>query len=414
MSKMYIADKETLDKVYNALVNNPIYGFIEHNNIYNSSQRIEYTDENQDYTPITVDKTTGAVDYGSWGSFPWLLNNNPYMVKSDGTPAYALDPNDYARYYDGTLSESDVANTLYDGGAFSWASKIYKQEYMSGNDRVVKFSLTAREGFEPVGFYDSNNNELEGVWIPMFYGALVNGKLMSISGTNPYEENENYPSTAIDNTVIESVSTRARYFGGAILNTLIDLAIMFGKSVNFKSVYGTGVEYDNSGTVKLKPNAIVGGGQFYGTSNKNSFIKMFHSIVWSNMLALKDPYAITKNGKLYISRNYVYDDEADGYDYTGIDYSQYDRNFDTTSLSSLNLRTVSKYGAVANMYNDRPDIEIGAFPTVSVKKIGTYPAYRFGGIMDMEYGSPRLTSYTSIHRWHGATVMLLPPVGVSP
>ena len=40
--KIYIADKETLDKVYNILASDPVYGFIEHNDILSPSARIEY------------------------------------------------------------------------------------------------------------------------------------------------------------------------------------------------------------------------------------------------------------------------------------------------------------------------------------------------------------------------------------
>ena len=58
------------------------------------------------------------------------------MVRSDGTPDYRLKEDNYAYKEDGTTA-SDVANTSYNGGAFSWLMKIYKQEYMVGTDRVV-------------------------------------------------------------------------------------------------------------------------------------------------------------------------------------------------------------------------------------------------------------------------------------
>ena len=64
------------------------------------------------------------------------------MVRADGTPDYRLDENDYTKKEDGTAS--DVSNTSYNGGAFSWLAKIYKQEYMLGNDRVVKFSMRGK------------------------------------------------------------------------------------------------------------------------------------------------------------------------------------------------------------------------------------------------------------------------------
>ena len=156
--RVNIADKETLDKVYNALVPDEIYGFIEHMDILAPGQRIEYTGANKDYTPITVNKETGQASYNSWARFPWLLANKPYMVHSDGTADYRLNETNYAQKEDG--SASDVANAAYDGGAFAWAMKIYKQEYTIGSDRVVNFSISKRDGFEPIGFIDPSNKEL--------------------------------------------------------------------------------------------------------------------------------------------------------------------------------------------------------------------------------------------------------------
>ena len=183
MSRIYVADKETLDKCYNILSADGTYGFIEHCAILSPTERIEYIGMNADYTPLTVNKSTGEASLNSWADFPVILGNKPWMVKSDGTPDYRLDEDDYTKREDGTAS--DVANTSYDGGAFAWIPKIYKQEYMLGNDRVVKFSMNKKDGFEAVGFIDEDGNELEGVWIPMFYGSIVSDKMKSISGVQP-------------------------------------------------------------------------------------------------------------------------------------------------------------------------------------------------------------------------------------
>ncbi|MFR7629533.1 MAG: hypothetical protein ACLUZ6_02255 [Lachnospira eligens] len=66
--------------------------------------------------------------------------------------------------------------------AFAWAQKIYKREYTSGDDRYVLFRFEKADGFEPIGFIDSDNKELEGVWIPMFYGSIISDKMKCISG----------------------------------------------------------------------------------------------------------------------------------------------------------------------------------------------------------------------------------------
>ena len=76
--KIYVADKETLDKVYNYLVEaNPVFGFIEHNDVMSATARIEYIGANKDYTPISLNKSTGVMSLNSWADFPVILGNKP-------------------------------------------------------------------------------------------------------------------------------------------------------------------------------------------------------------------------------------------------------------------------------------------------------------------------------------------------
>lgn len=273
MGKTYIADKETLDKCYAILSADGIYGFIEHMDVLSPTARIEYIGQNKDFTPISLNKDTGTMTLNSWADFPIIVANKPWMVRADGTPDYRLDENDYTKKEDGT--GSDVSNTSYNGGAFSWLAKIYKQEYMLGNDRVVKFSMRERDGFEPVGFKDPNNNVLEGVWIPMFYGSILGAdtstpKMVSLAGLQPCYNN----TTDKEHTAIANFSSRAAFLGGGIVQTITDLLIMFAKSTNSQEAYGYGNSsgYDASlaPTNGVKQNAVVGGGQFYGTKDAKS------------------------------------------------------------------------------------------------------------------------------------------------
>lgn len=287
--KVYIADKETLDKIYNILAVDPIYGFIEHMNILSPTQRIEYIGLNKNFTPVSRN-TNGSISLNDWAGFEILEANKPYMVRSDGTPDYRLQDNDYSKKYsDG--SASDVANTSYDGGAFSWLQKIYKNETVVGDDRIVKFSLTKREGYEPVGFIDPDNKELEGVWLPMFYGSIVEDKMRSLSGLQP----DYNKTTAAQKTAIDAVGNRAKFLGGAIVETIADLLLMFGKNSNIQDVFGYGncSGYDQSltPTMGVKQNAVVGGGQFYATTDQKSLNKIFHSIVLGSYQQwMRDPY----------------------------------------------------------------------------------------------------------------------------
>ena len=413
-----IADKETLDKVYNILAADEVYGFIEHMNVLSPTERIEYIGANANYTPLTVNKTTGEANYGSWANFPVLVGNKPWMVRSDGTPDYRLDESDYTLREDGTAS--DVANTAYDGGAFAWIPKIYKQEYMLGNDRVVKFSMSKKDGFEAVGFIDPDNNELEGVWIPMFYGSIVEEKMKSISGVQPCYSN----ATAAEKTAIDAFGERAKFFGGPIVQTLTDLLIMFGKSTNSQAVYGNGnmSGYDTSlaPTNGVKQNAVVGGGQFYGTSDGKSLNKILHSIVlgtWQQWM--RDPYTLLVNGRYKVSKNYAYDLTGATYHDTGISLPKVlkeDGSQNTGIFYPHKYHTVPGFGAVP-VHPCKGSTSTGGCDGLWQNCDITAVALRFGacnagtadGLRFLRVNDTATFAYWNI----GATILLLPPVGVA-
>lgn len=416
--RTYIADKETLDKVYNILAADEVYGFIEHMNVLSPTERIEYIGANAGYTPLTVNKTTGEANYGSWANFPVLVGNKPWMVRSDGTPDYRLDETDYTKREDGTAS--DVANTAYDGGAFAWIPKIYKQEYMLGNDRVVKFSMSKRDGFEAVGFIDTDDKELEGVWIPMFYGSIVEEKMKSISGVQPCYNN----ATAAEKTAIDAFGERAKFFGGPIVQTLTDLLIMFGKSTNSQAVYGNGNMSGNDTSLAptngVKQNAVVGGGQFYGTNDGKSLNKILHSIVlgtWQQWM--RDPYTLLVNGRYKVSKNYAYDLTGATYHDTGISLPKVlkeDGSQNTGIFYPHKYQTVPGFGAVP-VHPCKGSTSTGGCDGLWQNVEITAVALRFG---DCAYGPAGGLRYLTVYctataaYWSlGAAILLLPPVGVA-
>lgn len=413
--RVNIADKETLDKIYNALVPDEIYGFIEHMDILAPGQRIEYTGANKDYSPITVNKETGQASYNSWANFPWLLANKPYMVHSDGTADYRLNENNYAQKEDG--SASDVANAAYDGGAFAWAMKIYKQEYTVGSDRVVNFSISKRDGFEPIGFIDPSNRELEGVWIPMFYGTIISDKMKCISGNQPCYNT----ATAAEKTAIDAFGSKAKFFGGAIVETLIDLMILFAKTTDLQAAYGNGncSGYDASlaPTYGVKQNAVVGGGQFYGTSDGKSLNKIFHSIVLGSYNQwMRDPYVVCVNGKVKVSKNYNYDLTGAAYEDAGITHGKINDNAAYGPVYAHIFRTIGGFGALpAAPY--KGSTALGGCDGMWVNTGITAVALRFGTCHYGLYAGPRalnLYSAAGHAAWDlGAAILLLPPVGVA-
>lgn len=424
--KIYIADKETLDKVYNILAADPVYGFIEHNGILSPGSRIEYIGLNKDFSPLVRNKADGSMALNSWADFPVIKANKPYMVRADGTPDYRMSETNYAQKESG--GASDVANSSYNGGAFSWLMKIYKNEEMVGNDRIVRFSLTARDGYEPVGFIDPSNNELEGVWLPMFYGSILGAsgstpKMVSLSGMQPTHSN----TTAQEKTAITNFSSRAVFLGGPIVETITDLLIMFAKTTNLQEAYGygncAGYDASQSPTYGVKQNAIVGGGQFYGTDDQHSLNKIFHSIVLGSYQQwMRDPYEVVVNGRVKVSKNYTYDPTGAAYTDTGIavpDNKTWDTNHNALDYPA-HFRTVPGYGSIPALGMDGGSSATGGCDGLwrkDPKQTFTGVCLRFGNCADgLDCGlRARAWSNTAAHAYwrFGAADLLLPPVGVA-
>lgn len=413
--KIYIADKETLDKIYNMLATEPVYGFIEHNAILAPGSRIEYIGANKDYEPISV-TMGGGFSLKSWADFPLLKANKPYMVHADGTPDYRLREDDYTKKEDGTAS--DVANANYNGGAFSWLMKIYKREYMAGDDRYVLFRFEKADGFEPVGFLDPDNRELEGAWIPMFYGSIVSEKMRSTSGMQP----DYSKTTAAQKTAIDAFSSRARFFGGPLVETIIDLLIMFAKTTELQTAYGcgnmSGYDASLSPTYGVKQNNVVGGGQFYGTSDGKSLNKIFHSIVLGSYNQwMRDPYEIVVNGRVRVSKNYAYDVTGASYADTGITAAN--RPGGNGWDYPHKYQTVAGYGAVpVAPYSGSTSTGgcDGLYRHENQSGI-TAVALRFGACHYGRGVGPRARDWYLVAgyaNWYiGAAILLQPPVGVA-
>lgn len=419
MGYVDIADKQTLDKIYNILAVDPLWGFVEHMDIKSPSERITPIGLNKNYKNVTRNASTGVVSLNDWADHPVVKANKPYMVKSDGTPDYLLLETDYTKKADG-VTGSDVANTSYDGGAFSWLPKIYKYEAMEGNNRTVLFSMTERDGFYPNGFVDPSNNVLEGVWLPMFYGSRIGTdtqKMVSLAGLQP-----SYSTTTDqEHTAIQNFSARAHFLGGPIVETIIDFLIMMAGTTDLQAAYGRGncSGYDSSlaPTYGVKQNAVVGGGQFYGTDDGKSLNKIFHSIVLGSYQQwMRDPYELVVKGRVKVSKNYTYDLTGATYSDTGINVPNGPGRWEYP----LRYQTVPGYGSVPAIEFDGGSTSTGSCDGLyrnASQETMTAVALRFG---DCSYGlitGPRGRAWSDVagySRWGvSAADLLLPPVGVA-
>ncbi len=402
----YTADKVTVDKIYEIVSGNDVYGFIEHMDVLSPGSRIEYIGKNKNYSPISI-TMGGGYSLGDWADFPLLANNKPYMVQASGIVDYELSSTNYTKKADG-VTASDVANTSYAGGAFSWLQKIYKKEYNVGSDRYVLFSLAPRDGFVAAGFIDDSNNELEGVWLPMFYGAEVSSKMASLSGTTPVASK----TTEQEKTLIDAFGARAKFLGGPIIGTIHDLLKMWGKTTDTQAKYGYG--NCNGGSQQIKANAVIGGGQFYGTgdSDKKNLNKILHSVVlgsWQQWQ--RDPYTICVNGRVKVSKNYTYSLTASGYTDTSVILPNGGWNYPNYYKSQQGFGPIPQAPF-------KGSTSLGGCDGLYVNNGITAVAIRFGACADDlidGFGALVLDAAAAHAAWSlGASVLLLPPAGAAP
>lgn len=293
-----------------------VFGFIEHLDVSEAENRIEYIGLNKNYSPMVGNLTEHTMDYGSWGSFPSLVQNKPYMVLPTGEADYELNEYDYTLKKSG--EPSDIDNVDYIGGAFSKFIRIYVKRWVDGNERHVQFSYIPLEGYTACGFIDEDGTEMDYVWLPMFYGATVNGVMRSLSGLQP----DSNQSVDVQKVYIDAFSNRAAFLGGPIIETIRDMLYMLAKTTDISSVYGCGNVNgldQETWIYNVLPNAVVGGGQWYGSEDCQSLNKIFHSIVLgTHQCYQRDPYLLLVNGEYQVSTNYNYDVTGESYIHTGI------------------------------------------------------------------------------------------------
>ena len=239
-------------------------------------------------------------------------------------------------------------------------------------------------------------------------------KMVSLSGLKPgYNRNTDQEHTAITN-----FSPRGSFLGGPIVETITDLLMMFAKTSDIQEAYGYGNcgGYDASlaPTYGVKQNAVIGGGQFYGTNDNKSLHKILHSVVlgsWQQWQ--RDPYEVVVNGHVKVSKNYKYDPTGATYTDTGIvvpDNMTWDGNQNALDYPA-EYRAVQGYGSIpAGTMKDGTSSTGGCdgLWRKDPKQAFVAVCLRFGNCNNRGNGGPRARNWNNAAgnaRWnYGASV----------
>ncbi len=253
------------------------YGFRVKMSESSPANRVEYLYDAVGMTPAFMNFGS-AFNYGSWANIWFVKNNYPCMVKSNGAVDYQLDPNNYAKKSDG-VTNSDVANTSYDGNAMSAIPCVWYKRWTDGD---YYYFVCCEEQYDETYYADVHTDE-NGIVQPYKYAAIFEGstdsnsKLRSLSGQAPM--NSQQASTELTQAQNNGSAWTIKEWGVWCL--IADLLILMGKSTNTQAVYGQGHTTGGSSAANLLTTGTLNtAGQFYGYNDTSHAVKVFHLENW--------------------------------------------------------------------------------------------------------------------------------------
>ena len=218
-------------------LNKKIFGFKRQRSNSNYSNRITYIDDAVGFTPVTLDKSAGAFNYGSWQEFVEELAR-PVMLKKDGTVDYELNHNDTTKKLDG--NDSDISNVDYDGNAMVEFRKYrYVSRQTIGDYDYVRFATyKVDDSYEDNAFINDNGMHTEAFYFSMFEGSLdTSNVLRSLADTEIMRSKNAATEMSYSKANGDGWNTGA----WAQLNYIWDLLTLLGKTDGLQETYGRGI-----------------------------------------------------------------------------------------------------------------------------------------------------------------------------
>ena len=247
------------------------YGFKIDKSVSDPSNAVIYTHDAVTMTPAGMDFTNGVFDYGSWENAWFLKNARPVMLNFDGTEAYDLDPNDYSKKLDGT--PSDIADSTKNMNAMIAFPTVWIKRTDDARYNYIEISDRQLDSdFHAYAHEDANGVVKPYIYLPIYKGSMVDGKLRSISGVKPQS------STTAQQEVdaASALGTGWQIWDYTSREMLCDLLTLISKSLDTQGKFGQG--HSTGGTSAsdfLDCGTLDGKGKFFGYSTTASQVKCF-------------------------------------------------------------------------------------------------------------------------------------------
>ena len=324
------------------------YGFKIDKSVSDPSNAVIYTHDAATMAPAGMDFTNGVFDYGSWENVWFIKGARPVMLNFDGTEAYGLDPNDYSKKLDGT--PSDIADSTKNMNAMIAFPTVWIKRTDDASYNYIEISDRQLDSdFHAYAHEDANGVVKPYIYLPIYKGSMVDGKLRSISGVKPQS------STTAQQEVdaASALGTGWQIWDYTSKEMLCDLLTLISKSLDTQGKFGQGhstggssaSDFLNCGTLNDK-------GKFFGYSATTSQVKCFGmeglwAERWDRELGL-----ILDTGVYKIKEHPAYNLTGDGY----------------TSISASVVQSPASNGYIKT----EASTQYGSLPTVVGGTSATY------------------------------------------
>ena len=284
--------KDTASRLMGEMLSRPrIYGWHVDPSISDPAQAVTYLADAVGKAPAAMGAT--EFSYGDWSDAFFMPK--PCMLRSDGTVAYYLDPDDYTKKADGTAS--DVANASFEGNAMmEWPLIWYKFEAGAAEGEGYFYCSDQQVDSSYKCWCNINAND---EMIPHFYTAIYastvhSSRFRSLSGQQLTQESGNgyhvgaqeMQLSQANNTTTAVEWNSALFCDRMLINALM---ILISKSLDNHATFGKGKQtssYSSSpkGLYDIQ-NYITGTmndkGLFYGsTTDPTVPVKIFGIENW--------------------------------------------------------------------------------------------------------------------------------------
>ena len=341
-----------------------VYTYHVNPNESDPEDAVTYLDDATGLTPAKMGAS--SFSYGSWAN-AWFLPR-PCMLKSDGTVAYYLNPNDYSKKTDGTAS--DIADANFDGNVMLEFPKIWVKRVAgsASGERTVSIAPVNVDGtYKCWSNINAEDKEVDHFYLPAYNGTIHSSKMRSLSGVT------------LDTTYAPNY-TRAQEVTAATANNpsgknmwytetwadfclIYDLLYLMGKSLDVQRTFGQGL----SSGAETAMRAYVTGthnakGLFYGdVSGTSTAVKVLGmenlwGCRWHGVAGL-----INDNGTLKVKMTYGVADGSTtvGYNTTGDGYLNYGSTYGTAGYvkkmqadNAMGYKIIETAGTDATYYCD--------------------------------------------------------------